>query len=96
MLTSFLNPESAKHIFDVCSEKLRKPEFSARGLMKHYNVEVICTTDDPIDSLGITLHLQKGLRDKGVTHLAPCKAMAVNATEYRKYIEKLSEVSGWR
>lgn len=91
-----LNPESAKHIFDVCSEKLRKPEFSARGLMKHYNVEVICTTDDPIDSLEHHIALQKeGFEIKVLPTWRPDKAMAVeNATEYRKYVEKLSEVSG--
>lgn len=91
-----LNPESAKQIFDVCSEKLRKPEFSARGLMKHYNVEVICTTDDPIDSLEHHIALQKeGFEIKVLPTWRPDKAMAVeNATEYRKYIEKLSEVSG--
>lgn len=31
--------------------KLKLPEFSARGLMRHYNVECVCTTDDPIDDL---------------------------------------------
>ena len=91
-----LNPDSAKHIFDVCSEKLRKPEFSARGLMKHYNVEVICTTDDPIDSLEHHIALQKeGFEIKVLPTWRPDKAMAVeNAIEYRKYVEKLSEVSG--
>lgn len=91
-----LNPNSAKHIFDVCSEKLRKPEFSARGLMKHYNVEAICTTDDPIDSLEHHIALQKeGFEIKVLPTWRPDKAMAVeNATEYRAYVEKLSEVSG--
>ncbi len=91
-----LNPNSAKHIFDVCSEKLRKPEFSARGLMKHYNVEAICTTDDPIDSLEHHIELQKeGFEIKVLPTWRPDKAMAVeNATEYRAYVEKLSEVSG--
>lgn len=46
-----LNPDTAKEIYDICTQKLRMPEFSARGLMKRYNVEVVCTTDDPIDSL---------------------------------------------
>jgi glucuronate isomerase len=64
--------------------------------MKHYNVEVICTTDDPIDSLEHHIALQKeGFEIKVLPTWRPDKAMAVeNATEYRKYVEKLSEVSG--
>lgn len=50
-VTKLLKPETAKEIYDECTAKLRTPEFSARGLMKHYNVEAVCTTDDPIDSL---------------------------------------------
>ena len=90
-----LNPKTAKHIYDVCSEKLRTPEFSARGLMKMYKVEVVCTTDDPVDSLEHHIALQKeGFEIKVLPTWRPDKAMAVeNPAEYRKYIEKLSEVS---
>ena len=45
-----LNPSTAKEIYDECTTKLRTPEYSAR-LMKKFRVEVVCTTDDPIDSL---------------------------------------------
>ena len=91
-----LNSKTAKHIYDVCTEKLRTPEFSARGLMKKYNVEVVCTTDDPVDSLEHHIALQKeGFEIKVLPTWRPDKAMAVeNPAEYRKYIEKLSEVSG--
>lgn len=54
-----LNPKTAKYINDLCVEKLRTPEFSARGLMKKYKVEVVCTTDDPVDSLEHYIALQK-------------------------------------
>lgn len=46
-----LNSATAKEIYDECNEKLSLPEFSARGLMRKYNVETVCTTDDPVDSL---------------------------------------------
>ena len=46
-----LNPESAKRYTHHCSAMLPTPERTARGLMLHYNVEVVCTTDDPVDSL---------------------------------------------
>ncbi len=91
-----LNPSTAKEIFDVCTAKLRTPEYTARGLMKHYNVEVVCTTDDPIDSLEHHLSLKnEGFEIKVLPTWRPDKAMAVeNPAEYKRYIETLSEVSG--
>lgn len=46
-----LDSTSAKSIYEECSEKLRCPEYSVRNLLRKMNVKVICTTDDPIDSL---------------------------------------------
>lgn len=91
-----LKPETAKEIFDECTAKLRTPQFSARGLMKHYKVETICTTDDPVDSLEYHLALKKeGFEIKVLPTWRPDKAMAVeNPAEYRAYIDKLSAVSG--
>lgn len=91
-----LNPATAREIFDLCTEKLRTPEFSARGLMKHYKVETVCTTDDPVDSLEYHLALKKeGFEIKVLPTWRPDKAMAVEvAADFRTYVEKLSEVSG--
>ncbi len=91
-----LNPDTAKEIYDVCTAKLRTPEFSARGLMKKYNVEVVCTTDDPIDSLEHHIALKnEGFEIKVLPTWRPDKAMAVeDPVAYRAYVEKLSEVSG--
>ncbi|HOJ65862.1 MAG TPA: glucuronate isomerase [Paludibacteraceae bacterium] len=91
-----LNPATAKEIFDECTAKLRTKEYSARGLMKKFNVEVVCTTDDPVDSLNYHIALkQEGFGIKVLPAWRPDKAMAVeNPVEYRKYVEKLSEVSG--
>ena len=95
-INKLLKPETAREIYDECTAKLRTPEFSARGLMKHYNVEVVCTTDDPIDSLEHHLALKKeGFEIKVLPTWRPDKAMAVEiASDFRKYVEKLSEVSG--
>lgn len=95
-INKILKPETAKEIYEECTAKLRTPEFSARGLMKRYNVETVCTTDDPIDSLEYHLALKnEGFSIKVLPTWRPDKAMAVeNATAYRAYVEKLSEVSG--
>ena len=91
-----LNPDTAKEIYDICTQKLRMPEFSARGLMKRYNVEVVCTTDDPIDSLEHHISIKnEGFEIKVLPTWRPDKAIAVeNPTSYREYIESLSEASG--
>ena len=47
-----LGPDTARGIFDRCNEMLAQPGFSARGMMERFKVEVVCTTDDPVDSLG--------------------------------------------
>ena len=95
-ITKLLNPTTAREIFDECSAKLRTPEFSARGLMKHYRVEVVCTTDDPIDSLEHHLAIKKeNFSIKVLPTWRPDKAMAVEIPNvFRAYMEKLSEVSG--
>jgi glucuronate isomerase len=90
-----LKPETAKEIYDHCSALLQQPEFSAQGLMKKYRVEVVCTTDDPIDSLEHHIHVKN--HPFGVQMLPtwrPDKAMAVeNPADFVAYIEKLSEVA---
>lgn len=95
-IDKILKPETAREIYEECTAKLRTPEFSARGLMKHYNVEVVCTTDDPIDSLEYHLSLKnEGFSIKVLPTWRPDKAMAVEVpTNFRTYVEKLSEVSG--
>ena len=91
-----LNPKSAREIYDYCSEKLQQPEFSARGLMKRYNVEVVCTTDDPVDSLEHHIKCREdGFESKVLPTWRPDKAMAVeNPAAFKAYVDRLSEVSG--
>lgn len=91
-----LNPDTAKEIFDECNEKLRSKEFSARNLMRHYNVETVCTTDDPIDSLEYHKQIcESGFEVKVLPTWRPDRAMAVEQPlVFREYIDKLSSVSG--
>ena len=91
-----LNPKTAKEIYDECNEKLASPEFSARNLMLHYNVEAVCTTDDPVDSLEYHKQIrQSGFKVKVLPTWRPDMAMTVeNPAAYRDYIDKLAKVSG--
>ncbi|GHT51767.1 uronate isomerase [Bacteroidia bacterium] len=96
-----LKPETAREIYAECTALLQTPEYSACGLMKRYNVEVVCTTDDPIDSLEhhLAIHRRDGACPVFTTQVLPTwrpdKAMAVeNPTDFRKYIDQLAAVSG--
>ena len=46
-----LSEKTAEEIWERVNECLEKDEFSAQGLIKMSNVEVICTTDNPYDDL---------------------------------------------
>ena len=91
-----IKPETAREIYDECSAKLQTPEFRGQELMKRFKVEVVCTTDDPAD----TLEYHQQIKDNpfGVKVLPtwrPDKAMVVEKPQqYREYIQKLSEISG--
>lgn len=91
-----LNPDTAKEIFDECNAKLQLPEYSAKNLMRRYKVEVVCTTDDPIDSLEYHKQIKEsGFEIKVLPTWRPDKAMAVeSASAFKTYIDTLSSVSG--
>ena len=58
-VTERLSSATAAKIWKKCNAKLRGKDFSARGLMKKSNVKVVCTTDDPVDSLEHHLAIAK-------------------------------------
>lgn len=91
-----LNPSTARAIYDECTEKLQSPEYSGQSLMKKFNVKVVCTTDDPADSL--EYHKQMAEHPFGVKVLPawrPDKAMVIEKPQqYREYIEKLGAAAG--
>lgn len=90
-----LNPQTAREIYDECTAKLQTPEFRAQAIMERMNVKVVCTTDDPIDSLEhhIATH-NTPLTTKVLPTWRPDKAMAVeNVTTYNEYLTKLEAAS---
>ncbi|MBQ9288273.1 MAG: glucuronate isomerase [Bacteroidaceae bacterium] len=95
-IDKILKPETAEEIYHQCNEMLQQPGFTARGFMKHYHVESICTTDDPIDTLEYHEKVEKdaSFDIKMYPAWRPDKAMAVNDAEaYNAYVDKLAEVA---
>jgi glucuronate isomerase len=91
-----LNSATAKEIYDEASAKIASKEYSVRNLILKMKVEVVCTTDDPIDNLEYHIKVRKdGFAVKVLPTWRPDASMAVeNAVSYNEYIDKLSIVSG--
>ncbi len=86
-----LNASSARAIYDHCNALLQTPEYSVRGLLNKMNVKVLCTTDDPVDSLEFHQQIAgEGLGLKVFPAFRPDKAMAVEDVQaFNVYLEKL-------
>lgn len=96
-ITELLSPETAEKIYDQTAAMLATPEYSVRGLLKRMNVEVVCTTDDPIDSLEYHQQYAKETSTtfKMLPAFRPDKAMnADDVTALNAYITKLEGVTG--
>lgn len=91
-----LCPATAREIFEECNAKLATPEYSGQSLIRKFNVETVCTTDDPADDLRYHKQiLEHPFGVKVIPAWRPDKAMAIeNPQAYRQYIDRLSEVSG--
>lgn len=90
-----LSPSTASGIYEKASAILQTREFSIRSILKKMNVEVICTTDDPVDTLEYHKKL-KGTFDIIVLPTwRPDNAIKTeDPAKFRAYIEKLGQASG--
>jgi glucuronate isomerase len=92
-----LNKDSAREIYEECNAKLKQPDFSVKSLLNRMNVKVICTTDDPTDTLHYHQQISKsGLGIKVLPTFRPDKSMLLidSPVEFKQYLTKLSEVAG--
>ena len=91
----WLNGENAEEGWNLCNEKLQNG-LSARKLIEMSNVEIICTTDGPAD----TLEWHKKIAEdetfsvKVLPAWRPDKAMGIEKADYLDYLAKLSAASG--
>lgn len=91
-----LNESSAKQIFETCNALLQTKEFSVRSLLRKMKVEMVCTTDDPCDSLEYHQRLKlEGSDIKVLPAFRPDNAIAVeNVNRWLQYITRLSSITG--
>ena len=95
-IDKLLSPATARDIFEECNAKLATPEYRGQALIRKFNVETVCTTDDPADDL--RYHKQIMEHPFGVKVIPawrPDKAMAIEDPKaYKAYLTTLGEAAG--
>lgn len=88
-----LNGQTAPAIWENVNRQLK--EQSVRELIKQSNVEVICTTDDPVDSLAYHIQLQqdKQFPVRVLPSFRPDQALEINRPTFTGWLAKLAEAS---
>ncbi|QWA11846.1 glucuronate isomerase [Sodalis ligni] len=92
---TLLSGETARQTWDRCNALLAKDDFTARGIISQMNVKVICTTDDPVDSLEhhSTIAADGSFKTKVLPAWRPDKAFNIEAAGFNDYLKRLEEVS---
>jgi len=95
-ITSHLSPVTCHSVYESASAQLRQPGFSIRSLLEKMNVEVVCTTDDPLDSLDYHRQIaESGWKIKVLPTWRPDKILAYDQPEsWNRYVDTLSEITG--
>ncbi len=94
-IDEILNEHTAPFIWEKANEKLRSGEFGARDLITRSNVKVICTTDDPTDSLEYHMKLRdvQEFETQVLPSFRPDKGLEINQEGFKNWIAKLQDCS---
>ena len=91
-ISEVLSPATAEHIWRETSKQLQSRGLSARKLMQKSNVKLVCTTDDPTDSLEyhIAVAQDASFGIKMLPTWRPDKAMTVeHQSSFNEWVDKL-------
>ena len=92
----YLNGDTAEEVWNLCNMRLQEDSMTVRNLIKQSGVTLICTTDDPVDSL--EWHKKIAEDDTFDVQVLPAwrpdKAMNVEKPAFGAYMAQLSQVSG--
>ncbi len=91
-----LNGDTAEEVWNLCNEKLQQDDMTVRNIIRRSNVKIICTTDDPVDTLEWHDKIAKDetFEVKVLPAWRPDKAMNIEKPDYTDYLDKLSAASG--
>ncbi len=94
-----LSEKNCEAVWNKCNELLSRPDYRARDLILRSNVEVICTTDDPADSLEYHEQL-KDFSVKVLPTFRPDKALDIGKDTFVPYMQSIgvgsyAELAAW-
>jgi glucuronate isomerase len=91
-VTDLLDEKTADKIWRTANEKLAAPELTAQGILKKFKVKVVCTTDDPVDSLEHhRAFASQGHPTKMLPALRLDQALTVNQpASFNRWVEQLA------
>ncbi len=90
-----LSGETAEEVWNLCNEKLNSDSMTARNIIRMSGVEVVCTTDDPADTLEWHQKIKAdGFEVKVLPAWRPDKAMNIEKADYVQYLDKLAAAAG--
>lgn len=91
-----LNGDTAQEVWELCNQKLQEPGMSARSLIANSGVTLVCTTDDPADSLEWHQQLAQdsSFPVKVLPAWRPDAAMGLERPEYLDYLQRLGQAAG--
>lgn len=95
-IEAVLSEKTADEVWEKANAMLATEDFRAKRLIEKFNVKLICTTDDPIDSLEWHEMIAKDadFRVKVLPAFRPDKAVNVDKAGFADYASKLSAASG--
>ncbi|MGO9109972.1 MAG: glucuronate isomerase [Thermoguttaceae bacterium] len=91
-----LNPQTARGIWEQAGAMLARDDMSCRGIMRQMKVVLVCTTDDPVDSLEYhaAIAADPAFTIRVLPAFRPDRALAIDAPEtFNHYVDRLAEVS---
>ncbi len=91
-----LNSETAEEVWQLCNAKLQEPQMSVRGLIRQAGVTLLCTTDDPADTLEWHDKIREDVSfdTQVLPAWRPDKSLNVDAPAFADYIRQLEAASG--
>ncbi len=94
-LTERLSPGNADRFYDVIAEKLNTPDFRPRALFDRFHIEVLATTDTPLDTLEFHQAIQNsGWKGRVLPTFRPDSVIDAEYTGFLQNIEKLGHITG--
>ncbi|MBP5305803.1 MAG: glucuronate isomerase, partial [Lachnospiraceae bacterium] len=90
-----LNKDTAEDVWELCNKRLQGSDMSVRNLIERSNVKLLCTTDDPLDSLEWHEKIAKsGFKVKVLPAFRPDGVFSKDEKARKEYLSRLSELTG--